>query len=281
MLTEHQEEQASLYALDLLDSHEVTSFQREMLAKPELQLLVEDLRLCRDVVALESPAPPPPAHLKEKILAGVATTNAAKALSQAGLSSEKKPAEKIALSRLIVPWALAACLTVLAGWLSNDRQKMLQQVVNLEEEILQLDRTTTSLKNQNASQTKTIAQLESQNLIQASTIAQLKTTSAQANAWTQSAVSVVWDKKRQEGVLVLSKMPAAEAGKIYQLWVIDPEAQGPVSAGTFEVQADGSARILFRPTRQVRQAAQFAVSLEEGGEKQQPEGPVILAGTSL
>jgi anti-sigma-K factor RskA len=138
-----------------------------------------------------------------------------------------------------------------------------------------------TLQARSSKLTQTIAHLESQNLVQASTIAQLKTTSPQVNAWSHSAVSVVWDKNRQEGILVLSQMPTAETGKIYQLWVIDPAAKAPVSAGTFEVRDDGTARILFRPSHPISQAAQFAVSLESGREKTQPEGPVILAGSSL
>ncbi|NJK91490.1 MAG: anti-sigma factor [Blastochloris sp.] len=279
MLTEHQEEQASLYALDLLPESEVAAFQRDLLAKPELQQLVEDLRLCREVVVLESTTLRPPDHLKSSILQAIHESKAPLSKKTAQATTSKP--SSLTLLRLAVPWSLAACLTLLAVWLQHEGQTRQIVLNRLNAENLAQRKTITELREKTETLNANIAQLESRNLVQAGTIAQLRATSPQAGPWTPSTVSVLWDKTRQEGLLVLSQMPAAEPGKIYQLWVIDPEAGGPISAGTFEVQADGSARILFRPSQRIRQAAQFAVSLEEGGAKEQPQGPVILAGAGL
>jgi Anti-sigma-K factor rskA len=274
MLTEQQEEQASLYALDLLESPELSLFQRDMLAKPELQLLVEDLRLCRDVMVTESAGLKAPDHLKEKILQRLSES---KPVSR----SPKKTEQKYRSIHQLIPWSLAACLTITVGWLGFGNQQLRLELSNLEQQFEQQQLLTAKLETQISTQAKALSQLESQNLLQASTIAQLKSTSTEPSLWSQSLVSVVWDKKSQEGVLVLTQMPAAAIGKIYQLWLIDSGSQGPVSGGTFIVKPNGSARIPFRASREVQVAAQFAISLETGGEKQLPEGPVILAGTSL
>jgi anti-sigma-K factor RskA len=280
MLTELQEEQASLYALGLLQESEVTTFQREMLAKPELQLLVEDLQFCRDLAILNGVTQTPPPALKNKVLTHLYSTSPIPSTATLPNPTKAQPSN-IHPFRIILPWSLAACLAICLIILCLDREKNLARTAQLQKEIRQKETLLGALKKDNTRQAKTITHLESQNLLQASTIAQLRATSDQAEPWSKSTVSVLWDKNRQEGILILSNMPEAGSGKTYQLWAIDPQVGSPVSAGVFQVQPDQSIRIPFKTASPVLNAAQFAVSLEEGGSKEAPEGPVILAGSSL
>jgi len=112
-------------------------------------------------------------------------------------------------------------------------------------------------------------------------VARLKITSLASLAGNspQARAIAVWNPDRQEGVLVVSKLPALQADKDYQLWVIDPQYPIPVDGGVFTVDpATGDARVNFKPGKNVAVAQTFAVSLERKGGVPKAEGPMMLIG---
>jgi len=80
------------------------------------------------------------------------------------------------------------------------------------------------------------------------------------------------------GVLKLTNVPQAGAGKDYQLWVIDPKYPAPVSGGLVPVNAEGIARVSFAPDRPISRADKFAISLEPAGGVPKATGPIVLLG---
>jgi len=68
MITEQQQEQASLYALGALSDAEQAAFERELHGNAELRRLVHELQRTADLVALSSPAQPLPPGLRNKVL---------------------------------------------------------------------------------------------------------------------------------------------------------------------------------------------------------------------
>jgi anti-sigma factor ChrR (cupin superfamily) len=68
MISERQQEQASLYALGALSPSEARTFESEFSGDPELAGLVRELQSVMTLVAAATPAPPPPPALKERIL---------------------------------------------------------------------------------------------------------------------------------------------------------------------------------------------------------------------
>lgn len=68
MITEQQQEQASLYALGALPDAEQAAFERELRGNEELRQLVRELQRTADLVALSSPAQPLPPGLRDKVL---------------------------------------------------------------------------------------------------------------------------------------------------------------------------------------------------------------------
>jgi anti-sigma-K factor RskA len=69
-----------------------------------------------------------------------------------------------------------------------------------------------------------------------------------------------------------------EAGKDYQLWVVDPKSPEPVSAGVVKVDDKGSAKTSFKPVASVSSAAKFAISVEAKGGVEKKAGPVVMMG---
>lgn len=81
------------------------------------------------------------------------------------------------------------------------------------------------------------------------------------------------------GLFVASGLPAAPAGKTYQLWAIAGK-DAPVSAGVFDVDAQGTASLRVLPRPGLDRVDVFAVTLEPAGGLPAPSGPMYLAGKS-
>ena len=80
------------------------------------------------------------------------------------------------------------------------------------------------------------------------------------------------------GVLLLvSNLPPAPAGKIYEMWVI-PKGGSPRAAGLFQSESGGTAMHIQRGPVDIGSTAAVAVTLEnEGGSQQPTSQPLIVA----
>jgi hypothetical protein len=86
----------------------------------------------------------------------------------------------------------------------------------------------------------------------------------------------VWWRQNGGGFFVANGLPAAPAGKTYQLWAI---AGGTaVSAGVFMVDPKGSATLRVKPLAGVGKVEMFAVTLEPVGGLPKPSGQMYLVG---
>jgi anti-sigma-K factor RskA len=91
--------------------------------------------------------------------------------------------------------------------------------------------------------------------------------------------TVAWDPARQTGVIRINNLPAAGAGKDYQLWAVDADYKDPLNAGIVHVDANGTAQVEFKPTTAARHVKAFALSIEREGGVPKREGPIVLIGT--
>lgn len=146
-----------------------------------------------------------------------------------------------------LPWAVAACLALACVVLVADRVQTKKQI--------------TALEQRNA-----FAQLR------------IATLASQLQSAPDALATVIWDAEKQEGVLKVTNIPANEEDRDYQLWIVDPNYQQPVDAGTFHVADDGTKSISFKPKTHVGAADAFAVSLERKGGVPKAEGPMVLVG---
>ena len=144
-----------------------------------------------------------------------------------------------------IPWAVAACLALTCAYLIAERGRLRKRITRLEQRDL-------------------FAQVQ---------IASLN--SKLENAPDANAV-VVWDEKRQRGILRVTKLPRNEENRDYQLWLVDPRYKDPVDGGVFHVANDGALRVSFHPSSPVREAKGFAISLERKGGVQSAEGPIVM-----
>ena len=88
----------------------------------------------------------------------------------------------------------------------------------------------------------------------------------------------VWIPQDQRGLIVLEKLPPlANPGQDYQLWLIDPASNLPVSAGVIPTDGSGSVRYQFHAVANVRSVDRFAVTVEPKGGAPRPTGKIVLA----
>lgn len=85
----------------------------------------------------------------------------------------------------------------------------------------------------------------------------------------------MWWNPEAGGIFVANALPVPPPGKTYQLWAI---AGGkPLSAGTFDVDRQGTGGLRVKPLPGTQKVDVFAVTLEPAGGRPQPSGEMVLA----
>ena len=301
MIDERHEELASLYALDLLEGPERAQFETTLARDPQLQTLVRELREATAAVVHTAPVAPPPAALRERVMASIAPARVA--------MSDNVVRGPFSELRTLVPWAIAAGFAVVAGWgtlnyfharmeseLLRDQNRLAELArestrQQLEATTLLNARQITSLGEQLAAANIQVgearqrvvelaAELKSQGDLANLKIAAL---ASMLNNSPQALAVAVWDPQKQEGLLSLEKMPPLESGQKLELWVVEakPGAK-PVSAGVLAVSGEAGGRMRFKPTVPVTTLAAFAMSREkdDGAAFHAAPAEVIMSGPS-
>ena len=101
---------------------------------------------------------------------------------------------------------------------------------------------------------------------------------AKVDAYTKVSAIVVWNQQGQTGLLQLNGLPELEPGRDYQVWIVDPTNESPISGVLVPVERENAVRVEFRPERVVTTASKFAISIENSGGSKVPQGPIILIG---
>jgi anti-sigma-K factor RskA len=201
--------------------------------------------------------------------------------------AQSKPKPKPARIPEWMPWAIAAGIAVAAVVQFAGREQFRADAERLRAEADANRRDADTLRARNAvleaqagSLTAQSAQLQQKldDFKKRDALAEVRiaTLSAQVNALTKASAVIVWDADQQRGILKLANLPKADSGKDYQLWVIDPKYNSPVSAGVITVGAGGTAYVSFSPTKPISAANKFAISLERAGGSPTPTQVVFI-----
>jgi anti-sigma-K factor RskA len=226
------EEQAALHALDLLDGSSRTELLAAANRDPQIAAMIRDYTERAALLAYDAPQVEPPAKLREEIL-------------------RQLPA-RAATSKIIsfpqwIPYAIAACLMILGICQTV-------QIAGLKSQLVTVSTDALHLRESNALIGLKLAVLETKDA-----------------AYTNSTVTVAWDTYQHRGVVAMQNLPIPPAGHDYQLWVLDPGADGCLRAGLLT----GSRTFAVRPVSMSDPG--FAVSLEPSGGRPEPTGPILFA----
>jgi len=301
-MDERSEELAALNALGMLESDEKRVLHGSCVTDKDLRAFTAELEATAAELGRLVAHVQPPADMKRRIRA--------KIRARSGRFSSVSPGVMIGA----LGWGLAAALAVASVWLWNERGKLERELANASDMIAKvlpaadtnkgqvqtLEQTlknmrddfekkqaalTTEIDTLRKRETEAqarIAQLvaEAEEMKKQDAQSQLQIATLQSEVWEyrRAEMIVVWDARRSQGALMLDKMPKVEAGKDYQLWVVDPKSPEPVSAGVVKVDDKGSAKTSFKPVASVSSAAKFAISVEAKGGVEKKAGPVVMMG---
>lgn len=279
-MTDRQQEQIALHALEALTPEEVRLLESEWRYDARLREEHAELAEVAAEIAHLLPSETPPADVREELLATLKRQRRAKItpLSVAG---------KVVKSPWVA-WAAAAAIAVSAAglWtanreLSNRVTTLVQSEVAAKDEAIEAKSRQAELSTQVADADTRYAKLltETEQLRKGIAVASMEVAMLRASVkrYEEGEVLVVWDQSKQEGLIKLAHMPAVQPGKDYQLWVICKQQRNPVNAGVVKVDENGEATVVFHPAKRIAEVAKFAVSLEKEGGVPEVEGPVILA----
>ncbi len=269
MISEEAQEQATLYALGLLDAREAAAFERAQEADAELRALVSDLRETVGALAWTADGNPPLA-LKARVLSRVDQEK-----RPAPRRTAQDPPERKVTTRFQggtwLPWALAAALALCCGALALSRERWRQSFTASERRAAALE--VTAANSRQVAPTPAAPEPDPWSQV---VFCSLEPTAANA---ARPQVAVLWDASRREGKVRVSKLPPPGAGKDYQLWVVEAGRKEPVSAGVVSVDEGGGAEATFRPVSQGgKEPAAFALSLERAGGSPTNAGPILFLG---
>jgi hypothetical protein len=86
----------------------------------------------------------------------------------------------------------------------------------------------------------------------------------------------MWNAESETGLMYVHAFPMLEPGKTYQLWLTRGDER--VSAGTFEVDEEGNASLLFQVTEPIDQFTWARVTAEPVSGSEQPSDTVVVHG---
>lgn len=276
MSPQEREELAALHALDLLEGEELAAFRQEMAHDSKLPASVEEYRAASHLMAKAVPQYQPPSYLREMIVRAY--------------TREKVPAQSAPPTRrgflFWPPWIVAAGLAIYCGVLLADKAHLGQDLAEARQNRAALEIKAANLSAERNRLQSRVSDLEAErNKLQISIAALQKrdplagirtvALAPQANTSATGTAVAAWDTQQQTGTLNAAQLPAPEAGKDYQLWIIPPSG-APISAGV--IANPGAGNIPFQASQPVPQVGALAISLEPKGGSQSPTGPVVYLG---
>jgi anti-sigma-K factor RskA len=290
MISETQEERASLFVLGLLPAAEAAQFLQEVESDRELQQLVASLNNATLALARDCPRIEPPPEVKARLLRSLAAQEKAQITPMPSVASARSGwFSRLALAAALIVGAFYGYEKYRHGqestqWretqvaINSQKQQTERKLAALENTVRQQQAQweqekkeslakIASLTTEAASLRKTIEQLEKANQLDQARIAVLGSLIKERP---QAVAVSVWNQQQQDGLLVVENLPKLAAGKDYQLWVIDPTIKAPVSAGVFKVDAEGKMRLKFKPEQPINDPGKFAVTVEKEGGVPQP-----------
>lgn len=289
MIDEQLEEQASLYVLGALEGEELRAFEARVVAETELRSRVDELSEAAARVAHGAPARPLPPHLEARVMAEIRAQSA------------QLPAARSRSNW--IPWAVAASLAIACVIAFVQQQRTAKELADAREETAASQKQVSALTEERNRAEEQLVQLQEREAASRTTMAtltaardeaarklaqaedrdalsdvQLATLTSKLDDAPDATAAIIWDEKRQRGVLNTSTMPPNRDNRDYQLWIVDPKYENPVDAGVFSVEKSGVARFAFKPKSRIDSATAFAVSLERKGGVAKAEGPIALVG---
>ena len=251
------EELLPFYALGALSDEEMEQVEAYLAEHPELQEQAGDLQSAAEALPFGVKPIEPQQRLKNALMARIAVDQRS---SSSEPSQVVRPSERRWAN--LFPTFSFAIATVAVIW-----------VVILNIQLSQLRDDVASLGKALVAQSNSLAQINAklpQTPISAAQTISLKGTKVQPQAQGQ----LIADLKSESAVLVITGLGQLQAGKTYQVWLID--ANGPKSAGFLTVDAHGQGVLIVTSSTEIGSFKSLGISVEPEGGSPQPTGDIVI-----
>lgn len=237
---------APAYVLGALDPDEVAPFEAAMSRWPELRREVESLRELQAVMATRDLVVPP-ARLKARLLERIA-------VQPIDRGARRRPSRET--------------------WLQLGLAASLVLAIGLGVQVRRLGRDVAARDTALATRDSTLA--EQQRRLAALLGPEVQVVTLAATGDTPPGLTLHWNRATRTAVVHAYRLPAAPAGRAYQLWLIR-DGQ-PVPSQIFNSGDDGVALVFDVPIPEGARVQAFAVTQEPAGGSAQPTSPILLLG---
>ena len=265
---EHEEVRNSLglYVLGALTPAERAEVEVHLATCEECSAGARALQMAGNAVAFAVEPVDPPAHVRQRLLRSIATQPAAVNARR----SERK-------GSTLSPWLAAAASIALAIGLGGYAAQLRGHVRELERQLNSAMLQLQSSDRQMIQARLMVADAQRQLGVLAAPDVTHVDLKGQAAA-PQASARALWSRSR--GLLfAASNLPAAPAGRTYQLWVISGRL-APISNGwVFNTDAAGSVTTMFSTPATLPAPTVVAVTIEPAGGVPAPTGPMYLVGS--
>jgi anti-sigma-K factor RskA len=257
---------AAPYVLGALDPADRRAFEAHLASCSLCTDEIRSLSRATDALAHAVPQHTPRPELRARVLAAIADTPRA-----GGVVVHDRPAIRV---RDWLP--LAAAILVAAGagvyaWTLQNRVVTLEaRLDDAERRAALADRSLLEARRVSGEAQTALAVLAAPDLTRIDLAGLPPALQARARA--------LWSRNRGM-VFTVSNLPAAPAGRVYQVWVVT--AQAPVSAGLLMPDPSGGATTFFETPVDIPPPLAIAVTLEPAGGVPAPTGDKYLIGTPL
>jgi anti-sigma-K factor RskA len=251
------EELLSFYALDALNDEERELVESYLKEHPEARRQVEEMRSTVAAVPYSvSPVEPSP-HSKELLMRRIAADQRATSSTRTQPSTPRR----LRLEEVFRIFSLgAAALAILWAIVLN------AQVVGLRNEIA-------ALSHALAVQSNAIEQINA-SLPQGTPSGVITVSLQGTDVEPQAQGQLIADPKSQSAVLIIAKLTPLEAGKTYQVWLI--QGNTPVSAGLLTVDENGQGVLVVTSEAEIGSFDSLGISVEPEEGSQQPTGEIVV-----
>jgi anti-sigma-K factor RskA len=260
------EELLPFYALDALTDDEKSQVEAYLREHPEMREQIKEMQSASSALPYSVPPMEPSSRVKESLMARVA----AEAKGRSMISEPKQASRPREMQNIFqfLSFGFAVVAVVWAVVLNIQLNQMRSEVSTLKGALVSQS---TALEKINQSIEQINTKLPEANPSSAVTIS-LKGTSVQPKAQGE----LIANPNNQTAVLVITGLPKLEAGKTYQVWLID--AAGPKSAGLLSVDTGGQGVVVVSSNTTIGSFQVLAISVEPAGGSVQPTGDIVMSG---
>ncbi|MBI2215618.1 MAG: anti-sigma factor [Acidobacteria bacterium] len=267
MMHEEYEELAALEAIGGVTDEESRRLEEHCKGCSSCRHALDDYREAAAGLAIALPPVSPRRDARDSLLIQIQTE--AVADSRVAEATE----DAAAMRRRTIPswWSAAAAVLFLAlfGW-SELRLRALREELTL----LETEKNAVITENMRLGNDVQAARSRLDTIRSANQLFRL----AASTSSTAASANVFMDATHRRAVIVFTDLEQNDEAHSYQLWIIRGDMKPPMSAGVFDVDADGGGEVELHDMPVDVPIAGLAVTLEPRGGLSAPSGAVLLQG---